>query len=186
LARVRDDLSGITQAHIEAVRQLAASDRAHGELSLPNLHVRMERNRITLTLERPAIVSPWAIRANIGETTIPPAGLALRLERAERDGHDVPSSDAWTELADADRIAYPLEVRARREGDRFAPLGLGAETKLKDFLINERVPFYERDRLALLCDQERILWVIGVRLSDDVRITDSTKHVLVMHAEALS
>lgn len=89
------------------------------------------------------------------------------------------------ELADADRIHFPLHVRSRREGDRFRPLGMGQEKRLKDFLIDDRVPFYDRSALPLLCDQSQIVWVVGVRLSDAVRITEQTERVLVMQSETL-
>jgi tRNA(Ile)-lysidine synthase len=75
-----------------------------------------------------------------------------------------------------------LELRSRREGDRFTPFGLGTSVKLKDFLINERVPYFDRGRLPLLCDREKIVWIVGVRLSDQVRITDLTRRYLSMQA----
>ena len=185
IARARGDLTGIERVHVEAIRELIESDRAHGELSLPDLHIQLEQDRIAFASEKPAPAAPWVLPANAGTTEIPQVGLALQLERADRADRGVASQDPWTEIADEDRIAYPLEVRSRRDGDRFAPLGLGQETKLKDFLIREKVPYFERDRVALLCDQERVLWVIGVRLSDDVRVVDDTKHLLIMHAEVL-
>ena len=55
--------------------------------------------------------------------------------------------------------------------------------RLKDFLINESVPFFDRDDLPLLCDRERIIWVVGLRLSDEVKLTERTKRVLVMRME---
>jgi tRNA(Ile)-lysidine synthase len=55
--------------------------------------------------------------------------------------------------------------------------------KLKDFLINERIPWDERGRLPLLCDREKVIWVVGVRLSDEVRLSDGTRRVLAMRAE---
>jgi tRNA(Ile)-lysidine synthase len=60
---------------------------------------------------------------------------------------------------------------------------MSEEKRLKDFLIDERVPFYDRDALPLLCDQQQIVWVVGVRLSDAVRITEQTKRALVMQLE---
>jgi tRNA(Ile)-lysidine synthase len=89
-------------------------------------------------------------------------------------------SNRWTEAADADRIHFPLYVRTRRQGDRFSPLGLGEEIKLKDFLINERVPHSVRDDLPLLCDRRGIVWVAGMRLSDTVRLSEHTQRVLMM------
>jgi tRNA(Ile)-lysidine synthase len=93
---------------------------------------------------------------------------------------EVPEADEWTELADADRISFPLVLRTRREGDRFSPLGMGRDVRLKSFLINQRIPREERDRLPLLCDQEKVVWVVGVRLSEHVKVNRSTTHVLRM------
>ena len=179
----RGDLRGIEHTHVEAIRDLIGSDRANGELCLPRLRVRVEREALILTAQVSVPTGPWSMTAEVGKTEIPEAGLALSLARADRGHRDLSTQDAWTEVADEDRIVYPLIVRSRRDGDRFSPLGLGQETKLKDFLINEKVSPSEQDRLALLCDQERVLWVIGLRLSHDVRVTDETKRVLLMHAE---
>jgi len=70
-------------------------------------------------------------------------------------------------------------------GDRFVPLGMKEKVKLKDFLINESVPFFDRDDVPLLCDQEKIIWVVGIRLSDEVRLTEGTKRVLIMRMERM-
>jgi tRNA(Ile)-lysidine synthase len=55
--------------------------------------------------------------------------------------------------------------------------------RLKSFLINARVPAERRARLLLICDQEKVVWVAGVRLSDSVRLRESTRRVLVLRAE---
>ncbi len=58
--------------------------------------------------------------------------------------------------------AATLRLRTRRPGDRFQPFGLGGQTqKVKDFLINARVPAAVRDRLPLLIAGEQIAWVIA-------------------------
>jgi tRNA(Ile)-lysidine synthase len=57
--------------------------------------------------------------------------------------------------------------------------------KLKDFLISERVPFFERDHIPLVCDRKQIVWVAGVRLSDDVRVTHETQRILRLRLEAM-
>ncbi|MCK4246177.1 tRNA lysidine(34) synthetase TilS, partial [Candidatus Bipolaricaulota bacterium] len=82
-------------------------------------------------------------------------------------------------------VRFPLCLRSRQPGDRFCPFGMKEEKKLKNFLIDEHVPFYERSRLPLLCDKEKILWVVGVRLSNAVRISSETDKVLIMRVERL-
>jgi tRNA(Ile)-lysidine synthase len=184
--RVRGDLVGIEHDHVESVVQLIAPETPHGELSLPGLHVRVQSDEILLARGAEASPEPWAFPVDLGETEILEPPITLRLAVVEEGSPQMNAIDRWTELADADRIAYPLELRSRREGDRFAPLGSGTRVKLKDFLINERVPFYNRGRLPLLCDREKIVWIVGVRLSDEVRVTDTTRRFLSMRARERS
>ena len=67
---------------------------------------------------------------------------------------------------DPARVALPLWFRSRLPGDRFRPLG-GRGKRLKEFLIDQKVPQADRGALPLLCDDEgRILWVVGMRPSD--------------------
>ncbi|MCK5827892.1 tRNA lysidine(34) synthetase TilS, partial [Candidatus Bipolaricaulota bacterium] len=94
-------------------------------------------------------------------------------------------TNPWIEAADADAISFPLHVRTRRPGDRFVPLGLSQTMKLKDFLINESAPYYDRDRIPLLSDRQGIIWVAGMRLSDTVKLTDQTQRVLVMRMKGV-
>ncbi|HKS22415.1 MAG TPA: tRNA lysidine(34) synthetase TilS [Thermoanaerobaculia bacterium] len=62
-------------------------------------------------------------------------------------------------------------VRNRRDGDRFHPLGLPSEKKLKDFLIDRKVPAELRDRIPLLVWNGAIVWVAGVEVSERFRVT---------------
>ncbi len=180
--RVRGDLTGFEHDHTEEAARLAASESSHGELSLPGLSVRIQSDEVVLTRSAESPLAPWTYPVELGETAIVEPPIALRLEVVDGAPPRMNPSDRWIESADADRIHFPLELRSRRDGDRFTPLGLAKCVKLKDFLINEKIPYYDRDRVPLLCDREKIVWVVGVRLSDEVKITDSTCRILRMTA----
>jgi tRNA(Ile)-lysidine synthase len=62
-------------------------------------------------------------------------------------------------------------VRNRRDGDRFHPLGLPADKKLKDFLIDRKIAVDLRDRIPLLLWNGAIAWVAGVEVSERFRVT---------------
>jgi len=62
-------------------------------------------------------------------------------------------------------------VRNRRDGDRFQPLGLSADKKLKDFLIDRKIAADLRDRIPLLLWNGAIAWVAGVEVSERFRVT---------------
>ena len=62
-------------------------------------------------------------------------------------------------------LNLPLLVRTRRPGDVFRPSGVGTK-KLKDFLMDARIPAEVRDGLPLLTDSgAEVLFVIGRRES---------------------
>jgi len=70
-------------------------------------------------------------------------------------------------LAAGDRVT----VRNRRPGDRLHPLGAAGSRRLKEVLIDRRVPREHRDRLPLFCVGERIAWVPGITIDQRFRIT---------------
>ncbi|MDD4903124.1 MAG: tRNA lysidine(34) synthetase TilS [Candidatus Bipolaricaulis sp.] len=183
IRRARGTLRGIARAHIVAARLLIAQPAATAALDLPQARVAVSGDRVLLRGEVPAAepASSWSTALSLGRTVLPELRLTIELsvESLARRG-EVPEADEGTELADADRVAFPLTLRTRQEGDRFAPLGMGHDIRLKDFFINQRIPRAARDRLPLLCDQEKVIWVVGVRLSERVKVNRSTTRVLRM------
>jgi tRNA(Ile)-lysidine synthase len=97
---------------------------------------------------------------------------ALRRVRTETRATDL------EQYFDADRIEGPLVLRNRRPGDRFHPMGALGSRRLKEFLIDFKTPAAMRDRLLLLCDAKRVLWVVGLRTADHTRLTAGTKNIL--------
>jgi tRNA(Ile)-lysidine synthase len=69
-------------------------------------------------------------------------------------------------------------VRNRRKGDRFQPLGLTAPKKLKDFLIDRKIPAKVRDRLPLLVWNDEIVWIGGVEVSERFKVTTAPAGML--------
>lgn len=64
-----------------------------------------------------------------------------------------------------------FRVRNRRAGDRFQPLGLTRPKKLKDFLIDRKIPADVRDRIPLLLWNDEIVWIGGVEISERFKVT---------------
>lgn len=90
-----------------------------------------------------------------------------------------------TVYLDADKIVYPMSIRVRREGDRFMPRGMKDTKKLKDFFIDEKVPKFERDKMPIFCDAEKILWITGKRADQRACPDEGTTHYLQITAESL-
>jgi tRNA(Ile)-lysidine synthase len=111
-----------------------------------------------------------------------PGGVEIP-EIAVRVGLSRRSVEPWMFVEGSSRragLALPLAagdlvtVRNRRPGDRIHPLGAAGSRKLKDLLIDRRVPRRERERLPLICvgdAGETIAWVPGVTIDQRFRIT---------------
>ena len=81
-------------------------------------------------------------------------------------------------LIDQNKIQGPLEIRTYREGDYFYPLGMKGKKLLSDFFIDEKINEFDKKQIPLLCDNDQIVWVVGYRLDERYKVTDSTKKIL--------
>jgi len=87
-------------------------------------------------------------------------------------------ADAFCARLDADQLPARLELRTRRRGDRFRPLGLrGHSQKLSDFFINEKMPARARARWPLMCAGDVVVWIPGFRPAEDFRQEPQTRRV---------
>jgi tRNA(Ile)-lysidine synthase len=83
----------------------------------------------------------------------------------------------YTKWLDYDKID-DVVVRTRQKGDYIVIDGDGATKKLKKYFIDEKIPRRERDEVLLVADGNHILWVVGYRISEDVKVTPDTKKVV--------
>ncbi len=77
---------------------------------------------------------------------------------------------------DMDKIALPLKLRHWRKGDKFRPLGMKGSKLLSDFFNDLGFSAYQKQNVWIMEDANGlILWVVGYRINDKVKILDSTK-----------
>ncbi len=79
---------------------------------------------------------------------------------------------------DTIKDGFQLQLRTRRPGDYLVVNAQGGTRKLKDYLIDQKIPQAQRDRILLIADGSHILWVMGYRISEDVKITRKDKKVI--------
>jgi len=101
---------------------------------------------------------------------------------SQEDGGAAPR--VLEERVDADAVAArgQLQLRSRREGDRWRPLGAPGTTTLKEFFRYRRVRPVERDQVPLLVAGDDIVWVVGHRLGHVFRVRPETKRVWTLRA----
>jgi tRNA(Ile)-lysidine synthase len=141
-------------------------------------HVRLARGARLRLLPRPLAVP--------GVTALPEIGRAIEARVLDPAGAYEPPRSRDRIAFDADALPGPLAVRPRRRGDRFLPYGSAASRRLKSFLIDARVPRWERDAVALVVAGDEIIWVAGLRRAAAAPVTPATRRVLELSFRPLA
>ncbi len=120
----------------------------------------------------------WEISDN-GRLCISPYGYEIhtRIWNKIPQKEEIPQN-RYTKWMDYDRIKGTMRIRTRREHDFLVIDAQGRRKKLKKYFVDEKVPGYQRDQTLLLADDTHILWVLGYRISEDVKVTEHTRRVL--------
>ncbi len=110
-----------------------------------------------------------------GLTVVPWAKGAIDARFVSASGPDA----TFDETMDPGRVVPPLIVRMAVAGDRFEPLGMGGQSMpLADFFRGRHVRLAERTRVPLVCDRNGIIWVVGHRIADRVKVSEKTERRL--------
>jgi tRNA(Ile)-lysidine synthetase-like protein len=87
-------------------------------------------------------------------------------------------------FVDADKLQFPLVLRHWNEGDSFQPFGMnGKSKKVSKLFKDEKLSLLEKENSWLLCSNEDIVWIIGLRQDERFRIENTTKNILKIQLE---
>lgn len=82
------------------------------------------------------------------------------------------------EYFNADQIKGLIEVRSRKSGDAYDPIGLGSFKKVKEIFVNEKIPLALRNDVPVFVSAGKIFWIAGYRISESFKIRPQTKKVI--------
>jgi len=173
-------LKDIETRHIEAVMS-ALGKTAGRRLNLPQgllFYIDYDRYLLGRNLANlcPYPVIGGECKLNIpGETQLP--GWIVRAEIEKGKPGLTPDND-FSACFDIDKSGTELTVRHRRPGDFFQPLGMDETKKVNRFMIDEKVPQFWRTRVPIVCSPQQVLWLVGYRIDNRVKVTEKTKQVL--------
>ncbi|MBL7207574.1 MAG: tRNA lysidine(34) synthetase TilS, partial [Desulfobacterales bacterium] len=190
------DLRRITFSHIDLAISLLKSGRPIACIDLPD-RIRIERNKDLLCFSKEkkrlrdlnikaGNIEPVSFKYSIVKPGHKPESvyikeINLNLKFSKINIENLPDlycaghNIAFFDMVD---VAFPLVCRPFRPGDYFQPLGMAGTQKVKKFFINNKIARLERLRYPILLSKGKIIWVVGLRIDDSVKIKPSTRIVL--------
>lgn len=181
--------NGIEYRHIQDVIELIESKGPHSVVSLPfSISARRNYDEVCITT---GLTDNSARKSSSKGTTTTPFEYIVEIPgsvKIEETGEEIIVSLVRPEevhfesgkeaFMDYSTLILPLCVRNMREGDRIQPLGMKGHKKLKSVFIDEKIPWRKRRQLPLVVDGHSVVWIPRLRLSERVRVTETTEKVV--------
>lgn len=163
------EASRLEMSHVEAIVE-GLSDDAFARDLPGSLRAETEYDKLVVSRsgEETLSVAPSLLRIP-GTMDLGPAGRIIAEIVAPDD--IVGTTDSVTIAADS---IDTLVVDSVRTGDRMRPFGMDGSRKLSDLLIDAKVPRRERSLTPVVRDADQIVWLAGVRMSEEHRVKAST------------
>ncbi len=181
IGKLLGSTTDIESKHISEIRKIITKGTTALKVDLPrNTQAEVEYNVLlikkkvaqNITYEYPVILNQSIyikeINASVYAFTISPSELnTISLEQG-------------IAVFDYDKTKENIYIRSRRPGDKFTPPGMEGTKKVKDFFIDNKIPRAEREKIPILASTDSVLWVVGYRINDKYKYTDSSKRILVV------
>ena len=165
---------GFSSAQVEEVIKLLGSESGRYVQSATH---RIIKNRRWLIIAAAQTEQAQTLVIDADEDRIVFENGSLALEQLKSNNIQLVNDPAIA-LIDQNTLQFPLLLRKWKKGDYFYPLGLKKKKKLARFFIDQKLSMTDKEKVWVLESNKKILWVIGLRIDDRFKITDSTKQVL--------
>lgn len=147
-----------------------------------NTHRILKNRKAIIVSQKGVINETFNIKNITGFLKVP--GIASANYLKINDRFEI-SSDSLTASIDCDKVSFPFIIRKWKAGDHFYPFGMKQKKKLSDYFIDNKYSRLDKENITLLESDGRIVWIIGDRIDNRFRITNSTKRALIITAQEI-
>lgn len=148
----------IKDKHIESILNLINNIKPNQIYNLPNnIIIRKEYNKLFIEKQSNRIINNYKIES---KDTLTINNITIkRINKSDEDGNDI------CRLNTKD-ISLPIYIRNKKNGDTIILKGLNKHKKVKEILIENKIPKHLRDTYPILVDSnDNILWIPNIKKS---------------------
>lgn len=172
----------LSYVHEEDFFSLVANDKSNIQIDFPR-HLKLEKayNKLIFYFQtnEPTSHAFHEVLPVPGSVWLPD-GASMKATYC----NEISSQDEHTYYTLASRVALPLHVRTRRDGDRMRWSGLNGSKKVKDIFIDAKIPVRKRNSWPIVTDNNgEILWIVGLKKRDPITLEKNTSLIQLYFQE---
>ena len=143
----------------------------------------IERGDMGEALPKVFYVTEEDLKCSLEEHSVLEIALGKKGERVKIKSFFYDSSmgeipkKAYTKWMDYDKIKKGFCIRTRQNGDYFIGDAFGHHKKLQNYFVDEKISVEKREQMWLLTRDSYVLWLVGGRISEDVKVTEQTQFI---------
>jgi len=200
-AELRGSREQLTSRHVDSVLDLAIQSQSSARIDLPGVCVERIFDWLCFTnvsAAPEATPGTGKMRQNcdFAYTVLQPGGLqpaSIVVTEIHRRFNlkkvDWPPAQSDTVVGggalDFDRVQWPLVLRNWRPGDSYRPHGSRRVRKLKELLLESRIPRSARGSWPVLTSEGKVIWAYGYPVAEELAAQAGTQTGLVIGEEEL-
>ena len=186
--RINKSRKNLESVHVDQIITLCQNNRTGKKVKLKNgIEVLLSYDRLIFTKAGKKYVKPYSYSVNTeGFTEVKELNAVLEArilnesEISQLDDFTSVNETSLIQFFDLDRLNGEIVIRSRLDGDRIRPYNSNGEKKLKKFFIDQKVPGEKRDTIPLVAQGNKIVWIVGMRTSEDYRARKGSRKILML------
>lgn len=172
---------GLEAVHMEDALKVINSPRPELSVNLPKGIIVEKKGYNLYVSKKPLEIKTVNFEYEIplgGSIELAELGIKIETKIMSKERCKLLPSRANTKAFDLDKIQGKLIVRNRKAGDKIKPIGFGGTKKLKDIFIDKKIPRDARERIPIIADESKIIWIVGHDMGEESKIEETTKEVV--------
>ena len=158
---------GFKTSHIHQLVEVLNGEQSTGKRFESDTHqLNIDRNFILVRPKQKLLEEEYIIK-DINDTK----HLPISLEIDEVTDIHFPDNKDHILIPYNEKL-FPLTLRKWKQGDKFKPFGMTGFKKLSDFFKDQKLSLFDKQKVWILCNQQHIIWVVGYRMDDRLKITN--------------
>jgi len=167
---LRGHLIDVTYDEIETIIQLAVNKRTNSKKMYHSLTFEISYDKLVIYL---------------GKKESKTESVELQIQEMTREEYDNYTLLPNEVAIDKDKVRGSLKLEKRQAGDKFQPVGMFGQKKIKDYFIDLKIPRDDRDNVPIVKEEHEIVWVVGYRQDRRYIVEENTSTVLILQCMKL-